>query len=152
MSVEVAPPRSGPDRKRDTLARLANDIDVWVSTAGPDGVPYLVPLSFSWIAGGLLLATPEKSVTGRNLRASGVAHLALGPTRDVVLVEGTVTAYSREEVPAELAERFAREHWDARESKPPYGYFLVTPRRIRAWREENELTGREIMRDGEWLV
>ncbi|MDQ7905297.1 pyridoxamine 5'-phosphate oxidase family protein [Phytohabitans sp. ZYX-F-186] len=152
MTIEVAPPRSGADRKRDTLTRLENDLDVWVSTASPNGAPYLLPLSFIWIGGGLLLATPERSVTGRNLRASGVAHLALGQTRDLVLVEGTVTAYTREEVPADLAEAFARQHWDARESKPPYGYFLVTPRRVRAWREENELAGREIMRDGRWLV
>jgi hypothetical protein len=27
----------------------------------------------------------------------------------------------------------------------------VTPRRIQAWREENELAEREIMRDGRWL-
>jgi hypothetical protein len=152
MTVEVAPPRSGPDRKRDTLARLENDIDVWVATASADGAPYLLPLSFVWIGGGLLLATPEKSATGRNLRAGGAAHLALGLTRDVVLVEGTVTAYTREEVPTDFAELFARQHWDARESTPRYGYFLVTPQRIRAWREENELAGREIMREGRWLV
>nr|AEM44246.1 pyridoxamine 5'-phosphate oxidase-related, FMN-binding protein [uncultured bacterium] len=152
MTVQAAAPRSGPERKRDTLARLENDIDLWVATASADGAPYLLPLSFVWIGGGLLLSTPEKSPTGRNLRASSVAHLALGPTRDVVLVEGTVTAYSREQVPTDFAEEFARRHWDARKSRPPYGYFLVTPQRIRAWREENELPGREIMRDGEWLV
>jgi hypothetical protein len=152
MTVDVAPPRGGPDRKRDTLARLENDIDVWVATAAPDGAPYLLPLSFVWIGGGLLLATPESSATGRNLRRSGVAHLALGPTRDGVLIEGTVAAYNREQVPADFAAEFARRHWDARESAPPYGYFLVTPQRIRAWREENELAGREIMREGRWLV
>ena len=33
----------------------------------------------------------------------------------------------------------------------PYAYLRVTPRRIQAWREENELAEREIMRDGHWL-
>jgi hypothetical protein len=70
----------------------------------------------------------------------------------VVLIDGTVTAYTREEVPTDFAEEFARQHWDARKSTPTYGYYLVTPHRIRAWREENELAGREIMRDGRWLV
>jgi len=33
----------------------------------------------------------------------------------------------------------------------PYAYLRVTPRRIQAWREENELAEREVMRDGHWL-
>jgi hypothetical protein len=28
----------------------------------------------------------------------------------------------------------------------------VTPDRIQAWREENELEGRELMADGQWLA
>jgi hypothetical protein len=35
---------------------------------------------------------------------------------------------------------------------PPYRWFRVSPRRIQAWREVNELPGRELMRDGRWLV
>jgi len=29
---------------------------------------------------------------------------------------------------------------------------VLTPRTILAWREENELAGREIMREGRWLA
>ena len=28
----------------------------------------------------------------------------------------------------------------------------ISPRRIQAWREANELPDRELMRDGQWLV
>jgi hypothetical protein len=28
----------------------------------------------------------------------------------------------------------------------------ISPRRIKAWREVNELPNRELMRDGRWLV
>jgi NADPH-dependent FMN reductase len=28
----------------------------------------------------------------------------------------------------------------------------LRPRRIQAWREENELAGRDLMRDGRWLA
>jgi hypothetical protein len=34
----------------------------------------------------------------------------------------------------------------------PYRWFRISPRRIQAWREVNELPGRELMRDGRWLV
>jgi hypothetical protein len=31
-------------------------------------------------------------------------------------------------------------------------WFRISPRRIQAWREVNELPDRELMRDGRWLV
>jgi hypothetical protein len=34
----------------------------------------------------------------------------------------------------------------------PYRWFRISPRRIQAWREVNELPDRELMRDGRWLV
>jgi hypothetical protein len=34
----------------------------------------------------------------------------------------------------------------------PYRWFRISPRRIQAWREVNELSDRELMRDGRWLV
>jgi hypothetical protein len=33
-----------------------------------------------------------------------------------------------------------------------YRWFRISPRRIQAWREVNELPGRELMRDGRWLA
>jgi hypothetical protein len=33
-----------------------------------------------------------------------------------------------------------------------YLYFRIRPQRPRAWREANELKGRELMRGGEWTV
>jgi hypothetical protein len=37
-------------------------------------------------------------------------------------------------------------------SPTPYRWFRISPRRIQAWREVNELPDRELMRDGRWLV
>jgi predicted pyridoxine 5'-phosphate oxidase superfamily flavin-nucleotide-binding protein len=150
--MAAEPPRSPLQRKRDTLARLENDVDAWVASADRDGTPYLVPLSFVWDGATLTMATPESSPTGRNLRESGRVRLALGPTRDVVLIEGTAEAYARETVPAAMADAFAAKLWDARLEPTRYAYFQITPLRIQAWREENELVGRDLMRDGGWLV
>ncbi|MFG2357134.1 pyridoxamine 5'-phosphate oxidase family protein [Streptomyces sp. NPDC048521] len=147
------PARSAAQRKKDTLHRLEHDVDTWVATAGPDGgTPYLVPLSFVWDGSTLLIATPAESPTGRNLVATGVARLGIGPTRDVVIVEGTARAVTPEDLPEEDAEVFAgKTGFDPRRLATPYLYFSITPQRVQAWREANELRGRELMRDGEWL-
>jgi Pyridoxamine 5'-phosphate oxidase len=145
-------PRPLRQRKQDTLARLRNDVDAWVATADSDGIAYLVPLSFLWDGETLTVATPESSRTGRNLRSGGRARLGIGPTRDAVLVDGTVEVFTAETVPADLASAFADKLWDPRNETIPYSYFRITPHRIQAWREANELRGRELMRDGKWLV
>ena len=147
----TAAPRPQAQRRADTLARLAGDVDVWVATARGD-VPHLIPLSFLWDGARLLLATPDSSVTARNLRATGRARLTLGTTRDVVVIEGTAESLPVAAVPAATADAFAaRTGFDPRRSAARMAFIWITPRRIQAWREENELPGRELMRDGVWI-
>jgi Pyridoxamine 5'-phosphate oxidase len=144
--------RSRPERRRDTEHRLNHDIDVWVASASADGAPYLVPLSFDWDDEALLVATPTNSPTGRNLAATRAARIALGHTRDVSMIEGGVEVLELDELPPERADRFAeRAGFDPRDLTTPYRWFRIAPRRIQAWREVDELTDRELMRDGRWL-
>jgi nitroimidazol reductase NimA-like FMN-containing flavoprotein (pyridoxamine 5'-phosphate oxidase superfamily) len=148
-----APARSAEQRTKDTLHRLEHDVDAWVATAdGASGTPYLVPLSFLWNGSYLLFATPASSPTGRNLAASGRARVGIGPTRDVVIVEGTVETVQPGELTEQDAELFAaKTGFDPRRLATPYLYFRVVPRRVQAWREADELDGRELMCDGRWL-
>ncbi|MFE0512128.1 pyridoxamine 5'-phosphate oxidase family protein [Streptomyces sp. NPDC058964] len=148
------PARTAEQRKQDTLRRLEHDQDLWVATAAADGgAPYLVPLSFVWDGSTLLIATPADSPTGRNLVATGTTRLGVGPTRDVVMIEGDVEPLTPGELPAAEAGRFAAETgFDPRRLATRYLYFRVRPRRVQAWREADELDGRELMRDGKWLV
>jgi hypothetical protein len=146
--------RSARQRKLDTLGRLENDVDCWVSTADPaTGTPYLVPLSFHWYEGRLLIATPLDSPTSRNLQSTGKARIALGPTRDVVLIEATLEAVlPTADIPAAIGDAYTeRGGWDPRRS-PGYAFFWIRPVKLQAWREVNELAGRELMRDGRWTV
>ncbi len=148
-----AAPRSGAQRRRDTEHRLTHDIDVWVASASADGAPYLVPLSFEWDGEELLVATPADSPTGRNLAASRAVRLGLGHTRDVSMIEGDVEVLEIGALPQERGDRFAaRTGFDPRAQAAPYRWFRISPRRIQAWREANELPGRELMRDGRWLA
>lgn len=145
------PARSPQERKKDALHRLETDVDAWISTAGQD-VPYLVPLSFLWDGETLLISTPTASPTGRNLLTTGKARIALGPTRDVLLIEATVKALKPSELSQDLGDAFAtRTGFDPRDLKS-YTYFRLRPHLIQAWREVNELKERDLMRDGQWLV
>lgn len=156
MPPPVPPPMPAPrplaQRKADALARLETEDDLWVAAADAQGVPYLVPLSFIWDGRTLLMATPEKGLMGRVLAESSSVRVALNKTRDVILIAGTVEAFSRESVPGDAADAFARKLWNARVGATRYGFYRVTPTRIQSWREENELKGRELMKDGQWLI
>ena len=148
------PARTSKQRKQDALDRLEHDVDAWVATAERvTGTPYLVPLSFLWDGITVLMATPASSPTGRNLQAGNTVRLGLGPTRDVVLIEGTVRVFATGEISQEVGDAFAvKTGFDPREETGTYLYFRVTPQRLQAWREANELVGRDLMRDGRWLT
>ncbi|MGW3624371.1 pyridoxamine 5'-phosphate oxidase family protein [Streptomyces sp. NPDC000880] len=151
----MTPPARTPEqRKLDALIRLEQDIDAWVATADPEsGTPYLVPLSFLWDGVTLLVATPSSSPTSRNLQATGKVRLGIGPTRDLVLIEGTVLALEAAELKDEVGDAFAaKTGFDPRQLTSSYLYFRIHPQRIQAWREANEIGGRELMSGGHWVV
>jgi hypothetical protein len=146
-------PRSGAERRRDTEHRLEHDDDVWVASASEHGVPYLVPLSFDWNGQALLVATPTNSTTGGNLAATRMVRLGLGHTRDVSMIDGEVEVFDADALSPESRDRFAaRTGWEPGAEDTPHSWFRISPRRIQAWREVNELPVRELMRDGRWLV
>lgn len=112
-----------------------------------------MPLSFDWDGEVLLVATPSDSPTGRNLAATRTVRVGLGHTRDVSMIEGDVDVLEIDALPEQRGDRFAaRTGFDPRSLSTRYRWFCISPRRVQAWREENELAGRELMRDGRWLV
>ena len=151
MTTDVPSPRSRAQRRADTLERLRTDVDLWVASADETGNAYLVPLSFVWDETALTIATPRSSATARNLLRAGEARVALGPTRDVVLVDGTVEELPIGTDPALEDAHAAATGFDPRTLADGYVYLRITPREMRAWREANELDGRLLMRDGRWL-
>jgi nitroimidazol reductase NimA-like FMN-containing flavoprotein (pyridoxamine 5'-phosphate oxidase superfamily) len=150
----IAPARTPLQRKLDALQRLEHDVDAWVATADAGGgAPYLVPLSFLWDGIHVLISTPTASPTGRNLLATGKVRLGIGPTRDLILIEGTARALSPAEITDEIGDAFAaKTGFDPRQLSTPYTYFRIQPERLKAWREANELEDRDLMRNGQWLV
>jgi hypothetical protein len=154
-----AEPRSGMQRKTDTLAKLHEPaVDAWVASASvPDGGParpHLVPLSLAWIDERVVIAVESDSRTARNIIEHGIARLALGATRDVVMIDAVLDrAFDLDEVRAAMADRYAaRSDWDPRNGRGRFVFIVLRPERIQAWREVNELAGRTLMRAGSWVV
>jgi len=149
----VADARDRKTRKADTLTMLATEaIDVWVATASAAGAPYLVPVSLAWFDERVVIAVEGSSVTARNLTTSGEARLAVGPTRDVVLIDAVLDKAVDVAADDALGAAYvAQADWDPRGSKG-YVFLVLRPVRIQAWREANEMSGRTLMRDGTWLV
>ena len=145
--------RDRETRKADTLAILATQaIDVWVATASTAGAPHLVPVSLGWVDERLVIAVEASSVTARNLTSSGVARLAVGPTRDVVMIDAVLEKAVDVAADDTLGAAYvAQADWDPRGSTG-YVFLVLRPVRIQAWREANEIAGRTLMRDGTWLV
>ncbi|MBO9553439.1 pyridoxamine 5'-phosphate oxidase family protein [Cellulomonas sp.] len=153
MSADTAGPRTAEQRRSDTEHRLAHDVDAWVATTDDASTPRLTVLSFLWDGSTLLLSTAAASPAGRNLASNGSVQVGIGQTRDVVLVHGTVEVVPREALPAQVGDAFAaKTGFDPRTIRADYPYFRVHPRTVQAWREEDELAGRWLMRDGVWLA
>ena len=146
------PPRSAERRRADVLERFERESDVWVATADDGGLPCLVALWFVWDGAAFWVCTRVGNPTGRNLRNGGRTRLALADTQDVVLVDGEVETFPREDVPAAAAEAFvAKTGWDPRGDSASYAFFRVRPRAVQAWRGVHELRGRHLMREGVWI-
>jgi hypothetical protein len=150
----MEPPRSLAQRTADTLALLAKPgADIWVATASSDGHAHLVPLSYGWTGEWIVLATESRMLTARNIIASGKARLGTGHTRDVVMIDATLeSVHPVDEAPNEIADPFvSQSDWNPRGLGDPYVFLVLRPVRIQAWRQENELAGRTLMREGAWL-
>ena len=102
MKITV-PPRSPEQRRRDVLARLERELDVWVASADADALPCLVPLWFVWDGQYVWLSTRPTNPTGRNLGTGRRTRLAFADTRDVVLIDGEATTFTDRDVPAAAA-------------------------------------------------
>jgi hypothetical protein len=87
-----------------------------------------VPLSFDWGGEALLMAGR------RTARPAGTWVLEIAS------------------LPQERGDRFAAHTgFDPRALATPYRWFRISPRRIQAWREVDEMPDRELMRDGRRL-
>jgi len=147
--------RSHEERKADALAKLtAVEANVWVASASPTGAVHMVPVTHTWNGKEIVLATEPGSRTVANVTANPRGRLALGETRDVVMIDAVlVEAVPTSEAPAGLAEGYAvQAGWDPRTDDGDYVYLVLGPERIEVWREAEDLAGRTVKRNGAWVA
>jgi len=148
-------PRSSEQRKSDALSALTSrNTDLWVATSSSTGRPHLVPMSLSWDGEHVVLATEATSMTSRHIIETGRATLALGKTRDVVMIDAVhVDTVHGGDASTAIADRYQTQSgWDPRTFEADPVYILLRPDRIQVWRDVDENDGRTVMREGHWLV
>jgi general stress protein 26 len=147
--------RSPKERKADALSKLAAvETNVWVASASPTGDVHLVPVTHTWDGSQIVLATEPLSRTVANVTANPQVRLALGETRDVVMIDAVlVEAVPTSEASTVLAEGYtAQAGWDPQTDGGDYVYLVFGPERIQVWREDEDLAGRTVMRNGAWVI
>lgn len=148
----MAEVRSLHQRQADARAKLEKDIDVWVATGHADR-GHLVPLSLCWDGSEVIVAVERKSRTAQNIIAGGTARLGLGATRDVVMVDVTARVIACAEAPEEVVTCYVkRTGWNPTKQAEEFVFLCFRPVRIQVWKELPEISGRTVMRDGEWLT
>src|SRR5262249_10447848 len=76
----MARPRD--QRVKDTLELLQTEVDVWIATASGTGEPYLIPLSFYWMARRSSSRPRARVERVATLRKPAVLALQLGRHED----------------------------------------------------------------------
>jgi hypothetical protein len=77
-------------------------------------------------------------------------RVALGTVRDVVIIDGDADLAPSATLSSAEVEAYTTKHnSDLRTWADTVIH--VDPRRVQAWREENEIAGRTIMRTGVWV-
>ncbi|PZR85002.1 MAG: pyridoxamine 5'-phosphate oxidase [Candidatus Nephthysia bennettiae] len=141
-------------RKADVITTMDNNHDVWLATAEPSGRPHLIAVSSWWDGSTITIATTIGSRSARNLDSTGLARVAAGTPDDAITIDATVgDRISVGQADSGIAENFAKAvGWDPREIGEDWAFFPLRPVRIQAYRGYDELEGRDVMRDGRWLV
>jgi hypothetical protein len=136
-------------RRKHAQTLLQTHRDLWLATSSDSG-PHLVPLSFVWHGERLLFATSATSRTGRNVLESGLARAAIGDTRDLVIVVGSVSTVDSDDQGMQLAfaERLGFGPSDVGDRGT---LFSLAPREIQTWTERAD-PDRWLMRHGRWVI
>ena len=112
-----------------------------------------MPLSLCWHDGKVVVAVEGRSRTARNASVSGQARLALGPSRDVVMIDAAAAVVACSGADPALSGAYRdRTGWVPGADGGEWVFILLQPTAMQVWREVDEIAGRTVMRDGAWLA
>lgn len=125
--------------------RLRSDIIGWLTTVGPEGRPYTVPVWFLWNDGAVLIFSQPNKQKIRNLPKNPRVTLALDNTYgggDVVIIEGTAELVNDPAISVEMPayiEKYGKHIQDEGWASPAAmaadfsQAIRITPKKIRKW-------------------
>lgn len=144
--------RTIAQRVKDSIAKLEAGGDAWLATSGPAG-PHLVPLSLAWDSanGDLIFCVEQGTLTSRNIAIEPSVRVGIGPTRDVLMIDGTarITGLVKDDNPLAVS-FYEKAGWDPLLNGDNLIFIRVTPSRMQAWREVDEAANRTLMINGTW--
>ncbi|MFE9689085.1 pyridoxamine 5'-phosphate oxidase family protein [Micromonospora sp. NPDC005806] len=99
----------------DVEVRLAEELNVWLSTLRRDGSPHVTPVWFVYADGIWWIGCDGRSVKARNVVADARVSLALEDGTNPVVAEGIARVH-RSNFPTKVVEAFASKYggWDVR--------------------------------------
>lgn len=113
----------------------------WLATTRPDGRPHAVPIGGAWYEDRLFFNTSPRTVSARNLAATGPVCVHLESGMEVVIVEGMATRLGPHDVPAAVMEDYSRKYSDGVSTydpaDPELPWFAVEPTRVLFWQGED---------------
>lgn len=144
--------RTVEERKRDVMAVLDGQGQMWLASAS-EGRAHVIGVSAWWDGTDLVLATVGGSLTARNLREARTGTLVAGTPDDAVVIDVAMI----ESMPARDADEVATGFssamgWDPRDVGEGWEFFRLRPSRIQAFRGYDEIEGRDVMKQGQWLT
>jgi PPOX class probable F420-dependent enzyme len=125
--------------------RLRSDVIGWLTTVGPEGRPYTVPVWFLWKDGTVLIFSQPNKQKVRNLPKNPRVTLALDNTHgggDVVIIEGTAELVNDPAISVEMpayVEKYGKHIQDEGWATPAAmaadfsQAIRITPKKIRKW-------------------
>ena len=139
-------------RKRDVLAALEKQGQLWLATADAGGRPHVIAVSAWWDGTDLVITTSGSSRTARNMAMNPLVTLAAGDPGDAIVIQAQMLDSSAAESSEEVALGFSKVMgWDPREMGG-WMFFRLRPTRIQAFRGYDEIEGRDVMVRSRWLV
>jgi len=111
----------------------------WICSTWPDGRPHAAPVWGVWVAGLVYFGSGEQSRKAKNLRANPevVVHSESGDRAVIIEGRAEIRTHFPPELTAIINEQYAAKYDGFTLGEEVGGLFVVTPRQVFAWLEQD---------------
>ena len=140
-------------RKKDVMERLLRSGRFWLGTADKTGKPHVIAVFAWWHSDALVISTLTGSRTARNMERNPRVTLATGPFDDAIIIHAQMIESRAVDDAPDMAHGFnAALGGEPSQIGEGWTFFRLRPTKIQAFRDFDELEGRDVMIDSRWLA